>query len=205
MLLLVAAFPTTLHLPWWTSNLAVQQPVPSSHQGKHERMRFAQKVFVVYLILVHLNMLGFTVRLCFSLLSLWRQARMSLQHGRSQDYKKRQTTEHMLDSTFANSISSASLETGFSTPSSSQERPKLADIDMYSLESQYFTPATPNDELIHAIIVPNYCEDLHTLFTTLSVLASHSRAHTQYEVRHFSLPFRLPKRISESVLIPLCL
>jgi hypothetical protein len=37
-------------------------------------------------------------------------------------------------------------------------------------------------EVIHAIIVPNYCEDLHTLRTTLDVLASHPRARTQYEV-----------------------
>lgn len=38
------------------------------------------------------------------------------------------------------------------------------------------------DEVVHAIILPNYGEDLHTLRTTLNVLASHPRASTQYEV-----------------------
>lgn len=38
------------------------------------------------------------------------------------------------------------------------------------------------DEVVHAIILPNYGEDLHTLRTTLNVLASHPRASSQYEV-----------------------
>lgn len=182
ILLLVAAFPTTIHLPWWTSDLVAQQPASSSHQGKHERMRFAQKIFVIYLLVVHLNMLGFTIRLCFSLVSLWRQARMSLQSARLQCYTNKPSTEHISDSTCGNSISSSSLDDSFSTPSSPQ--PRAAGFDFYSLEDQYFAPAASNDELIHAIIVPNYCEDEDTLFTTLSVLASHSRARSQYEVRH---------------------
>ncbi|KAH8691201.1 glycosyl transferase family group 2-domain-containing protein [Talaromyces proteolyticus] len=182
MLLLVAAFPTTIHIPWWTSDLAAQKPAPSSHQGKHEKMSFAQKVFVVYFILVHLNMFVFTVRLCFSLFSFWRQARMSLQHARFQGYNKKPQTEHISDSTYASSISSTSFDDSFSAPSSPQPRAKFADVDTYSLEDQNLTPATAADELIHAIIVPNYCEDLHTLFTTLSVLASHSRARSQYEI-----------------------
>ncbi|OQD79816.1 hypothetical protein PENANT_c043G00217 [Penicillium antarcticum] len=37
-------------------------------------------------------------------------------------------------------------------------------------------------ELINAIILPNYCEDLHTLETTLKVLASHPRAMSQYDI-----------------------
>ncbi|EEA22517.1 hypothetical protein TMatcc_001364 [Talaromyces marneffei ATCC 18224] len=182
MLLLVAAFPATIQLPWWTSDLAVQQPAPSSHEGKHERMRFAQKIFVVYLILVHFNVLAFTVRLSFSLLSFWRHARISLKHARVQGHSKKQDTEYMADSTYASSVSSTSFEDNFSTPSSPQPRLNHADIDIYSLEDQHFTAATENDELIHAIIVPNYCEDLHTLFTTLSVLASHPDARSKYEI-----------------------
>jgi hypothetical protein len=200
MLLLVAAFPTNTRFPWWTSELAAQQPAPSSHQGKHERMKFAQKIFVGYLILVHLNMFGFTVRLCFSLLGFWRQARMSLQHTHFQGYKK-QNAEHISDSTYASSISSASFDDSFSAPLS----PRYADVDIYSLKDQYFTPATPNDELIHAIIVPNYCEDMHTLFTTLSVLASHPRARTQYEVGHDSPISHVGRRIFGQVLILSCL
>lgn len=48
-----------------------------------------------------------------------------------------------------------------------------------------------DEEVIHAIILPNYGEDLHTLTTTLSVLASHPRARSQYEVRTY-YPFSSP-------------
>ncbi|OQD74255.1 hypothetical protein PENDEC_c011G01481 [Penicillium decumbens] len=38
------------------------------------------------------------------------------------------------------------------------------------------------EELVHAVIVPNYCEGIYTLETTLKVLASHPRAKSQYEI-----------------------
>lgn len=45
-------------------------------------------------------------------------------------------------------------------------------------------------EVVHAIILPNYCEGMDTLETTLKVLASHPRAATQYEVSPMRLFFR---------------
>lgn len=39
-----------------------------------------------------------------------------------------------------------------------------------------------NQEVVHAIILPNYEENFDTLWTTLHVLASHPRAASQYEV-----------------------
>jgi len=41
---------------------------------------------------------------------------------------------------------------------------------------------TAEDNVLHAIIVPNYMEDTDTLKETLSVLATHSKAQQQYEV-----------------------
>jgi hypothetical protein len=38
------------------------------------------------------------------------------------------------------------------------------------------------DSIIHAIILPNYMEDIETLRETLEVLASHRKAKLQYEV-----------------------
>jgi len=38
------------------------------------------------------------------------------------------------------------------------------------------------DSIIHAIILPNYMEDIGTLRETLEVLASHRKAKLQYEV-----------------------
>jgi hypothetical protein len=45
------------------------------------------------------------------------------------------------------------------------------------------------DEIVHAIILPNYKEDIETLKQTLAVLASHDQASCQYEV---SLQRRFP-------------
>ncbi|KAI3105138.1 CAZyme family GT2 [Penicillium roqueforti] len=39
-----------------------------------------------------------------------------------------------------------------------------------------------NQEVVHAIILPNYEENFDTLWTTLHVLASHPRAASQYEI-----------------------
>lgn len=40
----------------------------------------------------------------------------------------------------------------------------------------------PFDRVMHVIIIPNYKEDMDTLCETLDILASHSRALTQYKV-----------------------
>ncbi|KAJ3306197.1 hypothetical protein HDU76_004883 [Blyttiomyces sp. JEL0837] len=40
----------------------------------------------------------------------------------------------------------------------------------------------PYDHIVHVIIVPNYKEDMETLCETLDILASHSRAMTQYKI-----------------------
>jgi hypothetical protein len=50
------------------------------------------------------------------------------------------------------------------------------------------------NRIIHAIILPNYMEDIATLRETLDVLASHRKARTQYEVGYelgqtFHIPF----------------
>ncbi|KAJ5664939.1 uncharacterized protein N7477_007387 [Penicillium maclennaniae] len=68
--------------------------------------------------------------------------------------------------------------------------PPISPISMSSMDSlltkNLKTDVTINEvieeELVHAIILPNYCEDLHTLETTLKVLASHPRAKSQYEI-----------------------
>lgn len=45
------------------------------------------------------------------------------------------------------------------------------------------------EPLVHAIIVPNYKEELDTLRETLDVLGSHPQARTSYEVS-FSISWR---------------
>lgn len=183
MLLLVAAFPVTIHFPWRTGpDLAAPKPMATSHSEQHEHLTFAQKIFIGYLLFVHLNMLAFSLRLSFSLLSLWYQARSVLHRTRSDNYKRNHLVENSTVTVKSDIISSECSEESLLSMSTDFE-PKHAADDVLSSKSQLYSSVKSSDELIHAIIVPNYREDFHTLFTTLSVLASHELAKSQYEVR----------------------
>lgn len=116
---------------------------------------------MVYTVLVHTNMLWFAARLSWSLWYVTRQTKQVL--GRR--WKANQ--EDFVDD----------------PPPSSHKLPdpsvfKFNNPDVYEVNDQ---------EVIHAVILPNYGEDLHTLKTTLNVLASHPRARSQYEVSTYYL------------------
>ncbi|OJJ49028.1 hypothetical protein ASPZODRAFT_13765 [Penicilliopsis zonata CBS 506.65] len=116
----------------------------------------AREIFVVYALLVHLNMFAFTLRLSWSLFRVTEETRKALQRR------------------------------SWHAPGSSSSLP--LPLPPYSAEQEVQLDRTRRvdeaDELevVHAIILPNYCEDHHTLRTTLNVLASHPRASTQYEI-----------------------
>lgn len=124
-------------------------------------LSLAQIVFLAYSVFVHLNMFGFTVRLSFSLFNAVKETKAVL--GR----RVWHTPRHSFEGRFVDH------------PSSSQEYPDPSIFKANDL---------PDDnEVVHAVIVPNYAEDIDTLRTTLNVLASHPRAYSQYEVGTVSL------------------
>jgi hypothetical protein len=132
-------------------------------------LALAQKIFIIYTILIHVHTFGFTLRLAWSI------------------SRTLQTTKDIFQ---------RRLETSpFSSPKPKrpEDRPysdappspvSLPDSTYSSFDKKEFITVhqLTEKELIHAIILPNYCEDLHTLETTLKVLASHPRAKSQYEV-----------------------
>ncbi|CAG8919450.1 unnamed protein product [Penicillium salamii] len=117
-------------------------------------LNIAQIVFVIYNVVVHIQMCAFTVRLGWSFTDMIKQTRLAIQ---------RRPLEVPITST-----GHVEMIAG---PKMSINKP------MDQIDEQ-----TPAPELIHAIILPNYCEDLHTLETTLKVLACHPRAKAQYEI-----------------------
>jgi hypothetical protein len=61
-----------------------------------------------------------------------------------------------------------------------------------SSEVEVSTESEYEDELIvHAIILPNYKEEMETLRETLEVLASHQLARSSYEVRRIEAQSRV--------------
>jgi hypothetical protein len=138
----------------------LQQDGPSAQSGlSSQGLRLTQKLFIFYTLLVHLDTFFFAIRLCFSIIVVNKNLRATL------------LRRHDLPSGF--------YSEGILQPADAQE------LNSTSLQ---FDPnrTRPNEpitsEVIHAIVIPNYQEDIDTLRITLAVLAAHPRARTQYEV-----------------------
>jgi hypothetical protein len=132
------------------------------------RLKLSQKLFIFYTLLVHTDTALFALRLFFSVIVVTRKIRATL-HRR-----------HDLPSGF--------YSEGILQPVDSQERGIRShqhDPDTVKLDQ-----LSSADEVIHAIVIPNYQEDIDTLRMTLTVLAAHPRAATQYEVGSVCPSFR---------------
>lgn len=155
-LLLVFSFPDVFSLPQWMGLFPQSPGNPSTDESNP--LSLAQKVFIAYSIFIHLNMLGFTMRLSWALLGATKEAKQ------------------VLEARVWN-VSRKPVENGgrfVDSPIPHQEYPDPC-ISKDNTDGAH-------EEVIHAVIVPNYAEDIDTLRTTLNVLASHPRAHSQYEV-----------------------
>ncbi|KAL4819835.1 glycosyl transferase family group 2-domain-containing protein [Aspergillus spinulosporus] len=117
-------------------------------------LNLAQKIFILYSILVHLNTLLFTGRLSWALSYAFAQTSRML--------KRR---DHSLGGAWKRS---GPLEDPSST-ALDQESPRVSVSEVA-------------EEVTQAIIIPNYNEDIDTLRETLDVLAGHPRARSQYEI-----------------------
>ncbi|KAL4914431.1 glycosyl transferase family group 2-domain-containing protein [Aspergillus aurantiobrunneus] len=129
-------------------------------ENRPPALNLAQMIFIVYSILVHLNTVLFTGRLSWSL-----------------TYAFGQTSKLLKRRSDSSQSPSASPE-----PRSPSDDPFATAIDMKRTQLWVAEVAEAVDEVTHAIILPNYNEDIGTLRATLDVLASHPRARTQYEV-----------------------
>lgn len=152
------------HVNLWDPAFDIWQKKPHSH-----KLKLSQKIFIVYYIATHVDTAGFALRLCLALILVKRKIKQALRRRQVQ-----------LPDTYQDGASPLlKHRRGPSPPppyTSTPLSPNLPGL-----------PA-PGCEVVHAIIVPNYCESLETLSTTLRVLASHPRARTQYEVGGTCLP-----------------
>lgn len=112
----------------------------------------AQLFFIAYGIILHISALNFPIRLC--------RAARSITH------------EIMVDQ--AECAARAAAEDALPAEEKETKETQVS-FDMMKTED-----ATP--DIIHAIMVPSYKEDVSTLEDTLKVLASHTNASKQYHV-----------------------
>jgi hypothetical protein len=158
ILMLVFAFSDLVKSSLWKSFFPPSTKPPS--EGPWSGLNIAQTFFVVYIIFIHTQMFAFTIRLGLSLFNIHKETQRAINRRLCNSDPDSPFTDGSRDSFNQSALKS------FNT----------TDIEVGTRE------------LINAIILPNYCEDLHTLETTLKVLASHPRAESQYDVSfEFSL------------------
>lgn len=155
VVLLVLATDTAV-LPWNGEH------TPPSSTTTRAPLTGAQNLFVVYTVFIHANILLFTIRLAWSFVAAPFRTQRVLDRRSSPGYSY---------------ASSSASETSLDGPPSPTTSSGLSAYEEESLMGDETTP-----EVIHAIILPNYSEDIDTLRMTLGVLASHPRARGQYEV-----------------------
>ncbi|PMD18508.1 hypothetical protein NA56DRAFT_672343 [Hyaloscypha hepaticicola] len=126
-------------------------------------MTNSQLVLVYYTIFVHVLGLLFPIRLCWAVKSMTTNLkRTQIQAAPLRKLAKRIQFRHSKsESGYEDSLSSDYSE---------------SDVEV-STESEY-----EDELLVHAIILPNYKEEMDTLRETLEVLASHQLARSSYEI-----------------------
>lgn len=133
-------------------------------------------IFAYYCLLIHFLVALFPLRACWSIWSITKSLKQSAQSRAVQDYKtsglRRQSSS--LSITSSETLSSSDSDNVFSTAS-----------ELTDSESELFTEGkdgTQGGPIIHAIVIPNYKEEMETLRETLDVLASHPQAQSCYDV-----------------------
>lgn len=134
-------------------------------------------VFAYYCFLIHVLVCIFPMRACWTVWSLTQSLKRATRSQSPLDLKKPSSSRR---SSYASVSSSETLISNHNDEYSSTTS-EDGDIDP-ELYTDGVTAAS--DNVVHAIVIPNYKEELHTLKETLSVLASHSQAQTTYDVSH---------------------
>jgi len=175
----LVAFLCLLCLALWPRHLAPSlvdiSSLPSKIYSKTTRDQVkstnSQLFLAFYTIAAHVLGLTFPLRLCWSCWTLTK--RLKAAASQSPHAARRYLKQHR-------KLSEGALyHEGYDSSSSSTSSSLSSECkDEFTSEK-----AEDEDLVLHAIILPNYKEDMETLKETLEVLASHPQAKSSYEVR----------------------
>lgn len=133
-------------------------------------------VFAYYTLLVHLAIFIFPFRACYAIIDLSRAIIRNTGRRSFKDLKGQAPRRRGSYASVSSSETLISEHQGASTTASSE----AGDIDMEVYTD--CTDATVSSPVIHAIVIPNYKEEIDSLKETLEVLACHPQAQTCYDV-----------------------
>lgn len=132
-------------------------------------------VFAYYCLLIHFLVFVFPLRACWSIIDLTK----SLKKMRSKTLRELRLTGQRRGS--STSLSSSETMGSVSSPGSSASSSEAGDLEAEMADRDM-------SSVLHAIIVPNYKEEMDTLRETLDVLASHPQASISYDVSNSYYP-----------------
>lgn len=128
-------------------------------------------VFAYYTLLIHVLVAMFPLRSCYA---LWEMTRTMRQTAHSKALQNLKFAHRRRGS----STSLSSSETLTSSHGGSSTSSEAGDF-----EAELYTDGDAEpDSIVHAIVIPNYKEELDTLRETLEVLGSHPQARNSYDV-----------------------
>lgn len=132
--------------------------------------------FAYYALFIHIIVFLFPVRACWSMFTITRALKKNQKSKALRDIKlshRRRGSSTSLSSseTLTSSRDGSALSSATSSEAGDLEPEQYTDSD-----------ATSIDNIVHAVVIPNYKEEVDTLRETLDVLASHPQARHSYDV-----------------------
>lgn len=130
-------------------------------------------IFAYYALFVHVLVFMLPFRALWAVWDVTQALKRTLRGDALLDYKKLAIKRR---DSYASLSSSETLTSEHNTASSATS--EAGDVEeMYTDSGDVI-----QDPIIHAIVIPNYKEEMDTLKETLEVLASHPLAHSSYDV-----------------------
>lgn len=135
-------------------------------------------VFAYYCLLIHILVFLFPLRACWSVWDITQSLRRSAQSKPLDSFKmglRRRGSSTSISS--AETLTSDTLTSDSNAYSSTVSEASDVEPEPYTDSAD-----SAQEPVIHAIIIPNYKEEMDTLKETLEVLASHPQAYLSYDV-----------------------
>ncbi|KAI0022275.1 glycosyl transferase family group 2-domain-containing protein [Xylariomycetidae sp. FL0641] len=133
-------------------------------------------IFAYYCLLIHVLVSSFPLRSCWSIFDITRCLERTARSKSLKDYKLSYRRRGSSASLSSSETLTSSKEYSMSSSTTSSE---AGDID-----HEFYTDSDSggHDRVVHAIVIPNYKEEIDTLRETLDVLACHPQARDSYDI-----------------------
>ncbi|KAI0176702.1 glycosyl transferase family group 2-domain-containing protein [Pestalotiopsis sp. NC0098] len=132
--------------------------------------------FAYYCLFIHILVAAFPIRACWSIFSITRTLKKNAKSKALRDIKLSHRRRGSSTSLSSSETLTSSRDGSVLSSATSSEAGDL-DTDQYTDGD-----ASAIDNIVHAVVIPNYKEEVDTLRETLDVLASHPQARHSYDI-----------------------